>query len=244
VKSFLIVIPTYNEIENIRILIPRIFEHVENVSVLVVDDNSIDGTSQGVRELAKTFPQLFLECRPSKKGLGSAYRFGFQWALDRQFDAVVEMDADLSHRVRDLRNMIISYKASSVDLVIGSRWIKGGQVENWSTKRVLLSKIGNKYVQFALGLKVMDSTSGFRIYSRDILRKIRITEIRSEGYCFQIELVRIVSNMGGSIAEIPIVFRERVFGSSKMSLKIVLEAILLVTYWGLRRVLTKIKLIK
>jgi len=236
--------PTYNESKNVQMLVPRIFGHLEDVDILIVDDYSPDGTEQVITQMKDCYPRLFLECGNIKGRLGAAYRRGFEWALDRDYQIVVEMDADMSHRVRDLQNMITFYKANKFDLIIGSRWIKGGQVENWSTRRILLSKYGNRYVRLVLGLKVMDSTSGFRIYSTDVLRRIRLNEIRSEGYCFQIEMAYIVSNVGGSIAETPIVFRDRVFGSSKMSIKIVFEAVLLVTYWGLKRVLTNIKLTK
>ena len=232
--KLLVVIPTYNEVANIAVLVPRIFKWIPDVSVLVVDDSSPDGTAQAVRELQRNYSALHLIERDEKSGLGSAYREGFAWGLARGFDALVEMDADLSHRVRDLAKMLQA-KGSGVDLVIGSRWITGGAISNWSKGRELLSRSANRYVQFTLNLGVKDATSGFRIYSAEILR--RITGITSEGYSFQIEMTRAVRKLGGVIAEVPITFRERSSGVSKMSKAIVIEAMSLVTLWGLQRLL-------
>jgi dolichol-phosphate mannosyltransferase len=232
--KLLVVIPTYNEATNIAVLVPRLFKWIPGVSVLVVDDGSPDGTAQVVRELKEDYTALHLIERGAKAGLGSAYREGFAWGLAKGFDSLVEMDADLSHRVRDLA-MMLQAKNPGVDLVIGSRWMPGGAISNWSKGREMLSRSANRYVQFALNLGVKDATSGFRIYSAEILR--RITGVTSEGYSFQIEMTRAVRKLDGAITEVPITFRERSSGVSKMSKAIVIEAMSLVTLWGLQRLL-------
>jgi dolichol-phosphate mannosyltransferase len=234
----LIIIPTYNESMNAPVLIKRIFKHIPESSILVIDDGSPDGTSEIVESLQQEYAELYLLKRSEKSGLGSAYRAGFAWGLERGYSEMVEMDADMSHRVRDLARMIEVKRARpDTSLIIGSRWIKGGKTENWSKARELLSRTANLYVRFMLGMGVKDSTAGFRIYSADILRKIDLTAIKSEGYSFQIEMTRAVYTNGGSIVEFPITFREREQGVSKMSKKIVREAMTLVTLWGLKRVL-------
>jgi dolichol-phosphate mannosyltransferase len=234
----LIIVPTYNESMNAPILIKRIFKHIPETSILVIDDGSPDGTAEIVESLQRDYSELHLLKRSEKSGLGSAYRAGFAWGLERGYNEMVEMDADMSHRVRDLAKMIEVKKARpETSLVIGSRWMKDGKTENWSKARELLSRTANLYVRFMLGMGVKDSTAGFRIYSADILRKIDLTAIKSEGYSFQIEMTRAVYRNGGSIVEVPITFREREQGVSKMSKKIVREAMTLVTVWGLKRFL-------
>jgi dolichol-phosphate mannosyltransferase len=234
----LIIIPTYNESMNVPVLIKRIFKHIPNSSILVIDDGSPDGTAEIVESLQKEFSNLHILKRKEKSGLGSAYRLGFAWGLERGFNELVEMDADMSHRVRDLSKMIeAKNSAPETSLIIGSRWTKGGRTENWSKARELLSRSANLYVRFMLGMGVKDSTAGFRIYSVDILRKINLSAIRSEGYSFQIEMTQAVYALGGKIIEVPITFREREQGVSKMSKKIVKEAMVLVTIWGLGRFL-------
>jgi dolichol-phosphate mannosyltransferase len=234
----LIIIPTYNESMNVPVLIKRIFKHIPNSSILVIDDGSPDGTAEIVESLQKEFSNLHILKRKEKSGLGSAYRLGFAWGLEHGFNELVEMDADMSHRVRDLSKMIeAKNSAPETSLIIGSRWTKGGRTENWSKARELLSRSANLYVRFMLCMRVKDSTAGFRIYSADILRKINLSAIKSEGYSFQIEMTRAVYENGGKIIEVPITFREREQGVSKMSKRIVKEAIMLVTIWGLRRFL-------
>jgi dolichol-phosphate mannosyltransferase len=234
----LIIIPTYNELANAPILIERIFKHIPNSHMLIIDDGSPDKTGEKVREMQKRYPGLFLLERARKSGLGSAYRTGFAWGLERGYEELIEMDADLSHRVRDLKNMIEAKELKpNTDLVIGSRWMPGGKTENWSKSRELLSRAANLYVRAMLGMGVKDSTAGFRIYSSSILKKLNLEAIKSEGYSFQIEMTRAVHKLGGKIIEVPIVFRERENGVSKMSKSIVREAMLLVTIWGLRRLL-------
>jgi len=233
----LIIVPTYNELANVPILIERIFKHIPDAHILIIDDGSPDKTGEKIKELqSKHLSSLFLLERSSKSGLGSAYRTGFAWGLERGYEELLEMDADLSHRVRDLRKMIDAKgQQPKTDLVIGSRWMPGGKTENWSKSRELLSRAANLYVRAMLGMGVKDSTAGFRIYSSSILKKLNLEAIKSEGYSFQIEMTRAVHKLGGKIIEVPITFRERENGVSKMSKNIVREAMLLVTIWGLKR---------
>ena len=237
-RNRLIIVPTYNELANAPLLIRRIFKHIPNSDVLVVDDGSPDKAGDAIRELQQEFHSLHLLERKTKLGLGSAYRLGFAWGLERGFEELIEMDADLSHRVRDLKKMIEAKELQpNTDLVIGSRWIPGGKTENWSKSRELLSRAANLYVRAMVGLGVKDSTAGFRIYSASMLKRLNMESIKSEGYSFQIEMTRAVHKLGGKIIEVPITFRERENGVSKMSKKIVGEAMILVTLWGLKRFL-------
>ena len=237
-RTRLIIVPTYNELANAPLLIRRIFKHIPSSDVLVVDDGSPDKTGDVIRELQQEFNALHLLEQKTKLGLGSAYRLGFTWGLERGYEELIEMDADLSHRVRDLKKMIEAKELQpNTDLVIGSRWVPGGRTENWSKSRELLSRAANLYVRAMLGMGVKDSTAGFRIYSSSILKKLNLEAIKSEGYSFQIEMTRAVYKLGGKIIEVPITFRERENGVSKMSKKIVGEAIILVTLWGLKRFL-------
>ena len=237
-RNRLIIVPTYNELTNAPLLIRRIFKQIPNSDVLVVDDGSPDKTGDAIRELQQEFPTLQLLERKTKLGLGSAYRLGFAWGLERGYEELIEMDADLSHRVRDLKKMIDEKELQpNTDLVIGSRWIPGGKTENWSRGRELLSRAANLYVRAMVGLGVRDSTAGFRIYSASMLKRLNMESIKSEGYSFQIEMTRAVHKLGGKIIEVPITFRERENGVSKMSKKIVREAMFLVTIWGLKRFL-------
>ena len=237
-RNRLIIVPTYNELISAPLLVRRIFKHITNSDVLVVDDGSPDKTADAIRELQQEFPTLHLLERKTKLGLGSAYRLGFAWGLERGYEELIEMDADLSHRVPDLKKMIDEKELQpNTDLVIGSRWIPGGKTENWSKSRELLSRAANLYVRAMVGLGVKDSTAGFRIYSASMLKRLNMESIKSEGYSFQIEMTRAVHKLGGKIIEVPITFRERENGVSKMSKKIVGEAMILVTLWGLKRFL-------
>ena len=227
----LVVIPTYNEVGSVEILLTEILKTIKNLNILVVDGGSNDGTAQAVARIVNLEPRVNLISEGAKRGLGKAYLAGFEWGLERGYEKIIEMDADLSHRVLDLSRLL----EAKADLVIGSRWIVGGGIENWSKSRELLSRIANKYVQFMLKLDVSDATSGFRVYRADLLRKIELKRIKSEGYTFQIEMVRAARKVRAEIVEVPIIFREREFGRSKISRAIVFEALLRVSYWGLKR---------
>ena len=237
-RNRLIIVPTYNELVSAPLLVRRIFKYIPESNILVVDDGSPDKTADAIRKLQQEFPTLHLLERKTKLGLGSAYRLGFAWGLERGYEELIEMDADLSHRVRDLKKMIDEKELQpNTDLVIGSRWIPGGKTENWSKSRELLSRAANLYVRAMVGLGVKDSTAGFRIYSASMLKRLNMESIKSEGYSFQIEMTRAVHKLGGKIIEVPITFRERENGVSKMSKNIVREAMFLVTIWGLKRFL-------
>lgn len=237
-KRRLVAIPTYNEAGNIKLVIDQLFTAIPSCEVMIVDDGSPDGTALICKGIQENNKSLHLIERHTKSGIGSAYRMAFIWALEQGFDDIIQMDADGSHQVTDLLRMIDAKTMNpELDLVIGSRWIRGGKTLNWSRSRELLSRIANRYVQIMLAMGVKDSTSGFRIYSLQILRKIDLGRIRSEGYSFQIEMTRAAYKSGASIMEVPITFKERVDGVSKMSKKIVLEAMVLVTIWGAKRVL-------
>ena len=223
----IVVIPTYNEVESIGSLLDELA--TLNLDVLVIDDGSPDGTAQ----ICKAHGVEVIE-RSGKQGLGSAYRAGFQIALDRGYENIIEMDADGSHQVSDLVAMM--QWIGSADLLIGSRWVADGQIKNWSKSRELLSKAANRYANTLLSLGVADTTAGFRIYSASLLKKMDIQTIASEGYCFQIEMTRRALARGGSIAEVPITFIEREHGVSKMSFAIALEAVVRITAWGLLRI--------
>jgi len=231
VSNSLLVLPTYNEAASISTLINRIFKYHSDINILVVDGGSSDGTNGIVKDLQKLQTKLHLLEEGVKKGLGRAYLAGFAWGLARGYSRIIEMDADLSHRVRDLSRLL----EVEADLVIGSRWVNGGGIENWSKFRELLSRFANKYVQFMLRLDVADATSGFRVYSSNLLRRIDFQSIKSEGYTFQIEMVRAVRKIGAEIIEVPIIFREREFGKSKISRAIVFEAMFRVILWSLKQ---------
>lgn len=230
----LVVLPTYNEAENIERVLGRVRESLPEASVLVVDDNSPDGTADLAEKVGAEHGGVEVLRRPGKAGLGSAYRAGFAWGLARGYEVFVEMDADLSHDPATLPRLVAPI-AEGADLVIGSRYIPGGSVPGWPWYRHMLSRGGNIYAAAMLGMKVTDSTSGFRAYSGQILSKIELSGIRSDGYGFQIEMAHQVLRHGGTVTEIPIRFVDRAEGKSKMSLFIVVEALGLVTWWGMGR---------
>ena len=229
----LVIIPTYNESQSITEVIDGLLSLRENVEILVVDDNSPDGTAQLV--VARGIPRIHLLSRESKTGLGGAYRAGFFWALSkRRFSHVVTMDGDGSHRAIDLSLMLS--KAEAVNSVVfGTRWMPGGAIVNWPKSRQLLSKAGTRYAKFALKINLRDLTGGFRVYPISLLEDLNISLIQSEGYCFQIEMARACVAHGNILIESPITFVERVAGVSKMSRSIVAEALWRVSVWGFRR---------
>jgi glycosyltransferase involved in cell wall biosynthesis len=231
--KYLVVIPTYNEAETIVETISHVLAQKPDFEVLIVDDSSPDGTGSIVRDAFANQSRVHLLTRGQKQGLGLAYLEGFQWAFSEGFDFVVEMDADGSHRASDLASLVEA--SISADLVIGSRWVRGGEVENWPWFRKLISRIGNRYAKAVLGTKILDMTSGFRIYRAEFLQQLVAESVSSHGYSFQVELAYLASK-AGSVVEVPITFVERVNGKSKMTLAIVLEALTKVTFWGIKRV--------
>lgn len=233
--TVVVIIPTYNEASTIATAVGRVREHLPEAHVLVVDDNSPDGTGEIAEDLAAKDAQVSVIHRAGKEGLGRAYVHGFAMALEARFDFIVEMDADGSHRAIDLPRLIERARAGDhPDLVIGSRWVDGGEVENWSLPRQLLSRGGNTYTRAMLGLPVRDATAGFRVYRADLLRRLDLASVESAGYCFQVDMTWRTHRAGGTIAEVPIVFVEREDGESKMSQGIVLEALQRTTQWGIK----------
>jgi dolichol-phosphate mannosyltransferase len=231
--KYLVVIPTYNEAETIVETVSLVLAQKPDFEVLIVDDSSPDGTGSIVRDTFANQSRVHLLTREQKQGLGLAYLEGFQWAISEGFDFVVEMDADGSHRASDLASLVEA--SISADLVIGSRWVRGGEVENWPWFRKLISRIGNRYAKAMLGTEILDMTSGFRVYRAKFLQQLVSEPVSSHGYSFQVELAYLASK-AGSVVEVPITFVERVNGKSKMTLAIVLEALTKVTFWGIRRV--------
>jgi dolichol-phosphate mannosyltransferase len=234
VRSTLVIIPTYDERENLPMIVDRALTATsDDVHLLVVDDHSPDGTGDVAEQLAMYRPRVHVLHRGAKHGLGPAYLAGFGWAVEQGFDAVVEMDADGSHAPEDLTRLIAGLATS--DFVLGSRWVAGGNVEDWPVRRQLLSRAGNRYARVALGIDVQDATGGFRAIRTDALQRIPLGGVASEGYCFQVDLLWKALLAGLAVVEVPIVFTERTSGRSKMSSRIVLEALLRVTEWGMAR---------
>jgi glycosyltransferase involved in cell wall biosynthesis len=230
----LVVLPTYDEAENIDTVLRRIRAALPQAGVLVVDDGSPDGTAELAEKLADELGGIEVMRRAAKSGLGSAYRAGFAWGLARGWEAFVEMDADLSHDP-DALGGLVAPLSQGMDLVIGSRYVPGGSIPNWRWHRLLLSRGANIYAAVLLGLHVKDSTAGFRAYRAEALRLIDLDSVRAEGYGFQIEMLHRVLRNGGRVTEVPIRFVDRVEGKSKMSMHIVFEALFLVAWWALLR---------
>ncbi len=233
----LVVVPTHDEADNIADLLDGLDRHVPDADVLVIDDASTDATRSIVRARADFGSRLRIVEREEKKGLGDAYVHAFGLALADGYDAVVEIDADLSHDPAALP-MMLDLARRDIDVVIGSRYIPGGSVVGWPRRRTWLSRWGNRYAAIALGLAINDATAGYRVYRADTLRRIDLGAIRAEGYGFQIEMTYRAVAAGCSIVEVPIVFRDRVAGASKMSGNIVREAFLLVTWWAVSDAVT------
>lgn len=229
----LVIMPTYNEAGNIHKSVSQLFEFNKDVSLLIVDDASPDGTGKMADELAVKDKRINVLHRQGKDGLGAAYIAGFKWAFENGFDYVVEMDADGSHRAVDLPKLLAV--CSSNDLVIGSRYVKGGQTVNWPLHRQWLSRGGNIYARLMLGGKLNDMTAGFRVFDCNFLKKLDLSTINARGYSFQIEMAYRTIRSGGRTAEVPITFVEREIGTSKMSSNIVVEALLLMTKFGFQR---------
>lgn len=228
----LVVMPTYNEAKSLASTVEGLLKEIVGVDVLVVDDNSKDGTAAIADSLAVNSPRVSVLHRPIKQGLGPAYVEGFRYAFANGYEVVVEMDADGSHQATDLQAILLA--TTDADLVIGSRWIPGGSVQNWPITRVLLSKFGNLYARLILRTNIFDMTSGFRAYQSNFLKKLIDLPVSSQGYSFQVELAyRATKN--GLVREIPITFVERTEGRSKMTLGIVFEALIKIQLWGIRR---------
>ena len=235
-RRVLVVVPTYNEHESLPGALERLAQHVPEADVLVVDDGSPDGTGDLTEKLSEVDAAtrgrtaIHLLRRTAKEGLGPAYLAGFGWALERGYDVVVEMDADGSHRAQDLPTLLV--RIDDADLVIGSRWVKGGTVVNWPLRREVLSRGANLYVRLAIGLPVRDATAGFRAYRADLLRTMPLGDVASQGYGFQVDMTLRARKAGARIVEVPIRFVEREQGVSKMSGGIIGEALVSVAKWG------------
>jgi dolichol-phosphate mannosyltransferase len=226
----LVIVPTYNERENLPLIVGRVREAVPHAHVLVADDASPDGTGQIADHLASDDPQVHVLHRPGKQGLGAAYLDGFGWGSRHGFDVLVEMDADGSHQPEQLPRLLDALR--SADLVLGSRYVKGGSVVNWPRSREVLSRGGNIYTRVMLGVPLKDATGGYRAFRATTLRKLDLTGVESKGYCFQVDLARRAVQAGLRVTEVPIEFVERELGVSKMDQRIVAEALWRVTVWG------------
>jgi len=229
--SVLVIIPTYNELGSLPGVIERLRAAVPAADVLVADDNSPDGTGALADRLAAEDDHIHVLHRPGKQGLGAAYLAGFDWGLSRDYDVLVEMDADGSHRPEDLP-LLLAALESGADVALGSRWVPGGAVVNWPTSRKILSRGGSLYTRLALGIPTRDATGGFRAYRGEVLRALDLHTVTSNGYCFQIDLLWRALQEGFTIAEVPITFVEREIGTSKMNRSIVVEALTKVGRWG------------
>jgi dolichol-phosphate mannosyltransferase len=228
-----VVIPTYNEADNIELIVNRVRASVPAFDVLIVDDGSPDGTGDIADRLSAADDHVQVLHRTAKEGLGAAYLAGFAWALDRDYDYVVEMDADGSHLPEQLPRLLEA--AADADLVLGSRWVSGGKIVNWPRSRLILSRGGNLYTRLAMGLSLKDATGGYRVFGRKTLESIDLHTVESQGYCFQVDLARRTVDAGLRVVEVPITFVERERGESKMDGPIVREAFVKVGVWGARR---------
>ena len=221
----LVIIPTYNEIENISNIINAVLNKNELFDLLIVDDQSPDGTGNEVKKIMSTFPnRLHLESRNEKSGLGTAYIHGFKWGLKNNYDYIFEMDADFSHDPNDLSRLFYTCHKNGADVCIGSRYVPGGDIINWPKTRYWLSYYASLYVRLVLGIKIKDTTAGFKCYKREVLEKINLDDIWFVGYAFQIEMKYSAIRLGFNVKEIPIVFKDRELGQSKMNISIFKEA--------------------
>jgi dolichol-phosphate mannosyltransferase len=234
-----VVIPTYNEAPNIELIVDRVRASVPSFDVLIVDDGSPDGTGEIADELSAADDHVHVMHRTAKAGLGAAYLAGFAWALNRDYEYVVEMDADGSHLPEQLPRLLEAI--GDADLVLGSRWVQGGKIVNWPRSRLILSRGGNLYTRLAMGLSLHDATGGYRVFRRKTLESIDLHDVESQGYCFQVDLARRTVDAGFRVVEVPITFVERERGESKMNGPIVREAFLKVGAWGARRRLQQLR---
>jgi len=230
----LVVLPTYQEAANIVEVLRRVRVSLPGADVLVVDDSSPDGTADIAKASGEELGRIDVLVRPEKQGLGQAYRAGFRWGRERGYDVLIEMDSDLQHDPSALPSLVKGIEQGA-DLVIGSRYIPGGHIPEWSRGRAMLSRWGNRYAASMLAMDVHDATSGFRAYRASALDRFPLDTVRADGYGFQIEMAHQVVLTGGTVVEVPITFLDRQVGTSKMSSRIVVEALLLVTWWGIRQ---------
>lgn len=237
----LVIIPTYNEKENIENIIRYVFRLEPNFDALIIEDNSPDGTAEIVKRLQQEFPQLNMIERKGKLGLGTAYIAGFKWGLEHEYDYIFEMDADFSHNPDDLVRLYNACATDGADAAVGSRYVTGVNVVNWPMGRVLMSYFASKYVRFITGMKIHDATAGFMCYSREVLESIELDNIRFKGYAFQIEMKFTTWTLEFNIQEVPIIFTDRTLGTSKMSGGIFTEAVLGVITMKLRSIFRKKK---
>ncbi|GAA3167325.1 polyprenol monophosphomannose synthase [Blastococcus jejuensis] len=228
----LVIVPTYNEAENVERIVERLLTSVPEAHALVVDDGSPDGTGELAEKLAARDPRVHVLRRAGKAGLGPAYVAGFRWARQRGYDVLVEMDADGSHAPEQLPRLLAAL--SGADLVLGSRYLPGGRVEDWPVHRLLLSRLGNRYTRWLLRLPLTDATGGYRVARAELIDRLPFDDVASQGYCFQVDWAWRAVRDGARVTEVPITFTERAFGRSKMSRSIVREALVRVTVWGLR----------
>lgn len=230
----LVIIPTYNEIDNLASIVARVRAARPDVDLLVVDDDSPDGTGDLADDLSRAAPErVHVLHRAGKDGLGAAYLAGFAWGLERQYPVLVEMDADGSHAPEEQHRLLDAIDAGA-DVVIGSRYVEGGEIRNWPWRRLALSTTANAYSRLVLGVGVHDATAGFRAYRRAVLAKIDLSTVESQGYCFQIDLTWRAADNGFTIVEVPITFTERERGASKMSYSDISEALVKLARWGIR----------
>ncbi len=233
-------LPTYEEAANIENVLGRVRTALPDASILVIDDASPDGTAKIAADVGEKLGNVDILSRPGKLGLGSAYRDGFDWGLERGYEALVEMDSDLSHDPDSLPSLIAPL-GEGYEVCIGSRYVPGGSIPNWSLPRRLLSRGGNLYANLLLGLGVRDSTAGYRAYAATVLRRIDLTSVRADSYGFQIEMTYRAMRAGARIREVPIRFVDREFGTSKMSTHTIVEALGLVTLWGAERFVSRLR---
>ncbi|WP_061292757.1 polyprenol monophosphomannose synthase [Herbidospora cretacea] len=227
----LVIVPTYNERDNLPRIVERLRSALPDADLLVADDNSPDGTGKIADEIAERDDHVHVLHRPGKQGLGAAYIAGFQWGLDRDYDVLIEIDADGSHQPEELHKLLAAVEGGA-DLAIGSRWVPGGKVVNWPTSREFLSRGANTYTRIMLGMPVRDATAGFRAYRATTLRKIGVEGVQSQGYCFQVDLTLRTVREGLRITEVPITFVDRAVGQSKMSRDVMTEALWRISVWG------------
>ena len=235
----LVIIPTYNESENVRRITGRVRAAVPEAHILVADDNSPDGTGAIADELAAADDHIHVLHRLGKEGLAAAYMAGFAWGLERGYEVLIEMDADGSHQPEQLPTLLDALR--DADLVLGSRWVPGGEVVNWPRSREVLSRGGNLYTRLALDVPLQDATGGYRVFRAKTLRDLQLHDVASQGYCFQVDMARRAVRQGKRVVEVPITFVEREYGTSKMSGSIVREALWRVTVWGAQERAAKVR---